>query len=183
MNLTHYEGKKTLKSEQIATNSEEINHNLWLHFSLPSQIIFPLTLNCSNKVSFGQAPSQRPIVALPVPAARMTKHGKLLGFHLSLVLALQSRYRDSRVVLVKRFSLSSSGLACFLPDLSSMSLQYFGPLVHEVEQCFCTAVKLFCEMQKSNSPDSLGKFRERRRLEVLHQILCLIQGDFGYRDL
>ena len=90
----------------------------------------------------------------------MTKHGKLLGFHLPLVLALQSGGRDSRVVLVKRFSLSRSGLACFLPDLSSMSLQYFGPLVHEVEQCFCAAVKLFCEMQKSNSPDRLGKFRE-----------------------
>lgn len=56
-----------------------------------------------------------------------------------------------------------SGLASFLTDHSSWSLQHLGPLVDETELCFCAAVRLVFVRCKNHMPPTALRNLERGR--------------------
>lgn len=146
-------------------NSKEMKDSL--SFCLPSTLAGHISFNTLNPQIqfrfFKHLPQA--YCGSPAPSVRMTEPWRLLGFHLiclPLVLALQSG--DSGDVLVKS-STRRSGLASFLTDPAGWSLQYFHNLgLWGLVILLCCCEVCFCEIQKPHIPDSLGKFRERKRV-------------------
>lgn len=139
MNVTHYENKKTLKSEswrQFRGNKLE----LMALFS--SALAGHISFNTLNFwILFVQVPFPRPAVAHSVPSVRMTEHRWLPAFpFIRLPLSGCSQWG--------RLGRSSAWEGLAWPP-SSWSLQHFGPSVPEAERCFlCCCKACFCKMQK-----------------------------------